>query len=116
MSKDSCYNTYMDQWYVVALMIAENTLNHPGFENVMPADRGFPKFLPRPAKLQVVFDKPDTLTSALNAHRELWKERLIDHTSPPEIERVRTLHAELTAIVEHGLHSLGDRVPSLANK
>jgi hypothetical protein len=84
----------------------------------MPADRGFPKFLPRPAELQVVFDKPDALTSALNARRGLWKEGPTEHTSPPEveIERARSFHAELTAIVEHGLDSLGNRVPSLANK
>jgi hypothetical protein len=114
MSKDTRCDTDMDQWCVVALVVAENTLNpYPGFENVMPADRGFPKFLPRPAELQVVFDKPDTLTSALNARRGLWKEGLTDHTSPPEIEG---FHAELTAIVEHGLDSLGNRVPSLTNK
>jgi hypothetical protein len=108
MSKDSYCDTYMDQRCVVALIVAENTLNpDPGFENVMPADRGFPKFLPRPAKLQVVFDKPDALTSALNVRRGLWKER---HTSPPE--KLRSFHAELTAIVEHGLDSLGNRIPS----
>jgi len=72
----------------------------------MPTARGFPRFLPRPAELQIVFGKPDALTLDLDACRELWKHSL--RTSP--LNEARALHAELTAIVERGLDSLGNRL------
>jgi hypothetical protein len=92
----------------------KNALNPSlGFGDVMPADRSF-KYLPRPASLQIVFEKSNTLTPALEKRRAIWNERLMHHRHARE--KASSFHADLAAIVEHGLDSLGNRVHPLINK
>lgn len=78
----------------------------------MPDDRKAPwKYIPKiGAKLQIAFDNPTELTHAIQKQREMRTQE----TSDPE--RVQAYHADLTAIVEHAIDSLGSKVAKLSDK
>lgn len=76
----------------------------------MPADRGFPRFLPRSADLKIAFDEPSSLTSAIEAHKRVWESRSSERT--PTLEEWRDFHCALTTTVEQGLDLLGNRLSS----
>lgn len=79
-----------------------------GFENVMPAERGFPRFLPRSANLHIAFDDPSRLTSSLEEQRRLWRDSASDRK--PTLEEWRGYHAELTSTIEQGMNYLGNKI------
>ncbi|PVF99395.1 hypothetical protein CPB86DRAFT_783761 [Serendipita vermifera] len=82
-----------------------------GFDQIMPEDRGFPKFLPRlGAKIQVTFGDPKGVTSKLDEKLAQWREER--KSLAIDREGMTPLHIDLTKIVEQSLDSLGHRIHS----
>lgn len=81
----------------------------------MPADRGFPRFMPRVGKrLKITFGDPSGVTEEVQARQETWRaERMADdrlalseNNSDPEA-RLRILMAD---ILQQAVKRLGDDV------
>ncbi|CAG7850552.1 Tafazzin [Serendipita indica DSM 11827] len=78
-----------------------------GFEQVMPENRGFPKFLPRPgANISISIGDPTNLTMQLHEQRKkLW-------TGDEYSKNIHSFHSETTAIIERALDELGHKAVS----
>ncbi|KAG8822536.1 hypothetical protein FRC19_005728 [Serendipita sp. 401] len=77
-----------------------------GFEQIMPEDRGFPKFLPRlGANISVSFGDPERVTLSLEKQRSLHRELSRSHTTDTGDQ-----HSELTLVIEQALNNLGNSI------
>ncbi|KAG8997372.1 hypothetical protein FRB93_000376 [Tulasnella sp. JGI-2019a] len=78
-----------------------------GFDDIMPSDRGFPRFIPRFGKrLRITFGDPSGVTEQVLAVQEAWKVDRSHGDADPEAQ----LRMSLADVLQQAVKRLGDDV------
>lgn len=82
----------------------------------MPEDRKAPwRYLPKlGAQIRITFGDPHETALALREARDAWRQERPAGVSDPK--SLQTHHAELTAIIERSIDSLGHKARNLTDK
>ncbi|KAG8935279.1 hypothetical protein FRC01_003029 [Tulasnella sp. 417] len=82
-----------------------------GFDDVMPENRGFPRFLPRlGSKIRVTFGEPAGITQEVGSIIEGWKSRTHRETGEVEADPEAGVRIALTDVLQRAVTQLGDDV------
>ncbi|KAG8905673.1 hypothetical protein FRB99_008446 [Tulasnella sp. 403] len=89
-----------------------------GFDDVMPENRGFPKFLPRlGAKIRVTFGDPTGITEEVHSAINRWKLELPNKGGESQTEGLDNearVRISLTEVLQRAVKNLGDKVTGRA--
>ncbi|KAG9044394.1 hypothetical protein FS837_008219 [Tulasnella sp. UAMH 9824] len=82
-----------------------------GFDDVMPENRGFPKFLPRlGSKIRVTFGEPAGITQEVGSIIEGWKSQGQQEVEEGDADPEAKVRIALTDVLQQAVKRLGDNV------
>ncbi|KAG8991967.1 hypothetical protein FRB90_001147 [Tulasnella sp. 427] len=82
-----------------------------GFDDVMPENRGFPKFLPRlGSKIRVTFGDPSGITRDAGSIIQEWKSKSQTSGDQSKSDPEAEVRIALTDVLQRAVQRLGDKV------